>query len=126
MKQHLIKYNLISLIGGIIVYFIHFYALKLTGIQLPFGLMGIYLFFAITSIIVISGVELLFSVMPNTAGYGFLVGVFLKIGVFMILFLGGSLAELKLTLIHKFSILIPLFFYMSVEAMSVIKRLKHV
>jgi len=126
MKQHLIKYNLISLIGGIIVYFIHFYALKLTGIQLPFGLMGIYVFFAITSIIVISGVELLFSVMPNTAGYGFLVGIFLKIGVFMILFLGGSLADLQLTLIHKFSILIPLFFYMSVEAMSVIKRLKHV
>lgn len=126
MKEHLIKYNLISLIGGILIFFIHYFVLEMFDYQLPFSLIGIYLFFAIASLIIISGVEYLFKIMPATAGYGFLVGIFLKMGAFMVVFLGGNLAELKLSLFHKLSILIPLFFFMSVEALSVVKRLKKV
>ncbi len=124
MKEHLIKYNLISLIGGVIIFFIHYFVLQMFDNKLPFSLIGIYLFFAIAAFIIISGVEYLFKIMPATAGYGFLVGIFLKMGVFMVVFLGGNLAELKLSLLHKLSILIPLFFFMSIEALSVVKRLK--
>ena len=124
MKKHLIKYNLISLIGGILTFLLHYFVLQMLDNKLPYSLLGIYLFFAIAAVIIISGVEYLFKIMPASAGYGFLVGIFLKMGVFMVVFLGGNLADLKLSLVHKLSILIPLFFFMSVEALSVVKRLK--
>lgn len=124
MKKHLIKYNLISLIGGILTFILHYFVLQMLDNKLPYSLLGIYLFFAIAAVIIISGVEYLFKIMPASAGYGFLVGIFLKMGVFMVVFLGGNLADLKLSLLHKLSILIPLFFFMSVEALSVVKRLK--
>lgn len=124
MKKHLIKYNLISLIGGILTFLLHYFVLQMLDNKLPYSLLGIYLFFAISAVIIISGVEYLFKIMPASAGYGFLVGIFLKMGVFMVVFLGGNLADLKLSLLHKLSILIPLFFFMSVEALSVVKRLK--
>lgn len=124
MKKHLIKYNLISLIGGILTFLLHYFVLQMLDNKLPYSLLGIYLFFAIAAVIIISGVEYLFKIMPASAGYGFLVGIFLKMGVFMVIFLGGNLADLKLSLLHKLSILIPLFFFMSVEALSVVKRLK--
>ncbi|MGC6433024.1 MAG: DUF6168 family protein [Crocinitomicaceae bacterium] len=124
MKKHLIKYNLISLIGGILTFLLHYFVLQMLDNKLPYSLLGIYLFFAIAAVIIISGVEYLFKIMPASAGYGFLVGIFLKMGVFMVVFLGGNLADLKLSLLHKLSILIPLFFFMSVEALSVVKRLK--
>ena len=124
MKKHLIKYNLISLIGGILTFLLHYFVLQMLDNKLPYSLLGIYLFFAIAAVIIISGVEYLFKIMPASAGYGFLVGIFLKMGVFMVVFLGGNLADLRLSLLHKLSILIPLFFFMSVEALSVVKRLK--
>lgn len=124
MKKHLIKYNLISLIGGILTFLLHYFVLQMLDNKLPYSLLGIYLFFAIAAVIIISGVEYLFKIMPASAGYGFLVGIFLKMGVFMVVFLGGNLADLKLSLLHKLSILIPLFFFMSVEALSVVKRFK--
>ena len=124
MKKHLIKYNLISLIGGILTFLLHYFVLQMLDNKLPYSLLGIYLFFAIAAVIIISGVEYLFKIIPASAGYGFLVGIFLKMGVFMVVFLGGNLADLKLSLVHKLSILIPLFFFMSVEALSVVKRLK--
>ena len=124
MKKHLIKYNLISFIGGVLTFLLHYFVLQMLDNKLPYSLLGIYLFFAIAAVIIISGVEYLFKIMPASAGYGFLVGIFLKMGVFMVVFLGGNLADLKLSLLHKLSILIPLFFFMSVEALSVVKRLK--
>ena len=82
------------------------------------------LIFQYNTIIIISGLELLFEYLASTAGYAFLVSVFLKMGIFVLLFFAGGIAEKSLSMIDKISILVPLFVFMTIETSVVIKRLK--
>ena len=124
MIRRILVNNIIALITGVVLYFIHTLIISSFQLKLSFSLISIYLFFTIAAIIIISGLELLFEYLASTAGYAFLVSVFLKMGIFVLLFFAGGMAEKSLTMIDKFSILIPLFIFMGIETSVVIKRLK--
>jgi hypothetical protein len=124
MIRRIVVNNLIALITGVVLYFLHTLIISSFQLKLSFSLISIYLFFTIAAIIIISGLELLFEYLASTAGYAFLVSVFLKMGIFVLLFFAGGMAEKSLTMIDKFSILIPLFIFMGIETSVVIKRLK--
>lgn len=124
MIRRIVVNNIIALITGVVLYFIHTLIISSFQLKLSFSLISIYLFFTIAAIIIISGLELLFEYLASTAGYAFLVSVFLKMGIFVLLFFAGGMAEKSLTMIDKFSILIPLFIFMGIETSVVIKRLK--
>jgi hypothetical protein len=124
MIRRILVNNIIALITGVVLYFIHTLIISSFQLKLSFSLISIYLFFTIAAILIISGLELLFEYLASTAGYAFLVSVFLKMGIFVLLFFAGGMAEKSLTMIDKFSILIPLFIFMGIETSVVIKRLK--
>lgn len=87
--------------------------------NLPFTEVSLYVFFGISSVIIVTGIELLFTVMPNNAGYGFLVGMFVKMGLFMMIFYSKMLELKTILLIDKMFILIPLFVFLFLETLVV-------
>jgi hypothetical protein len=82
------------------------------------------LFFGICSIILITGIEFLFDVNPTSAAYAFLVGIFLKMGLFMLVFFAKGLAEHPLNFTEKIGILLPLFTFLGIESAAIITRLQ--
>lgn len=88
--------------------------------NLPFSVVSLYVFFGISSVIIISGIELLYTIMPNNAGYAFLVGMFVKMGIFMMAFYSKMLSVKNIHFADKIFILVPLFVFLFLETLVVI------
>lgn len=117
-------YNSLVLISFCILYFTHNLVLDETAWKAPFSLFSIYLFFGICSLLLITGIEFLFDVNPTSAAYAFLVGIFLKMGLFMLIFFAKGLAEHPLNFTEKIGILLPLFTFLGIESAAIITRLQ--
>lgn len=124
MIKKILIYNLIAFILGVLLCVIHTFLLQLTHHQITFSLIGIYSFFTISSMLIITGLLYMSEYMQNTVGYAFLVGIFLKMGIFVLIFFAGGLADKQLNMLEKVSILIPLIVFMALETSVIIKRLK--
>ena len=129
MKQNntlkrILIYNSLVLISFCILYFTHNLVLDETAWKAPFSLFSIYLFFGICSLLLITGIEFLFDVNPTSAAYAFLVGIFLKMGLFMLIFFAKGLAEHPLNFTEKIGILLPLFTFLGIESAAIITRLR--
>ena len=124
--KRIIKFNLIAISLCILLFSVHNYLLLAFDTKVAFSLISIYSFFGISSVIIITGLELLFKYLPSSTGYAFLVSVFLKMGLFILLFFAGSLSDVALNKVDKISILIPLFSFMALETLAVVSRLKGV
>ena len=129
MKQNntlkrILIYNSLVLISFCLLYFTHNLVLDVTAWKAPFSLFSIYLFFGICSILLITGIEFLFDVNPTSAAYAFLVGIFLKMGLFMLIFFAKGLAEHPLNFTEKIGILLPLFTFLGIESAAIITRLR--
>ena len=122
--KRILIYNSLVLISFCVLYFIHNLVLDPTEWKAPFSLFSIYLFFGICSIILITGIEFLFDVNPTSAAYAFLVGIFLKMGLFMLIFFAKGLAEHPLNFTEKIGILLPLFTFLGIESAAIITRLR--
>ena len=117
-------YSLIATLIFLIGYPLNQFLLSSFAKGASFPLFGVYLFFYVATLLIISGIEFLFDYSPANAGYAFLVGVFLKMGAFILVFFTNGMAQKSLTMIEKVSILIPLFLFMALEAISVIRRIQ--
>ena len=129
MKQNntlkrILFYNGLIVVTFILLYFTHNFSMSTDAWKAPFSLFSIYLFFGICSIVLITGIELLFDFNPTSAAYAFLVGIFLKMGLFMMIFFAKGLAEHPLNFAEKIGILLPLFSFLGIEAAAIISRLK--
>jgi|LakMenEpi03Aug12_release.lakeMendotaPanAssembly.Ray.scaffolds.fasta_scaffold1027418_2 uncharacterized membrane protein len=129
MKQNnttkrILFYNGLLVVAFLLLYFTHQFLVDSTAWKAPFSLFSIYLFFGICSLVLITGIELLFDFNPTSAAYAFLVGIFLKMGLFMLIFFAKGLAEHPLNFTEKIGILLPLFSFLSIEAAAIISRLK--
>ena len=129
MKQNntlkrILFYNGLIVVTFILLYFTHNFSMGTNAWKAPFSLFSIYLFFGICSLVLITGIELLFDFNPTSAAYAFLVGIFLKMGLFMLIFFAKGLAEHPLNFTEKIGILLPLFSFLSIEAAAIISRLK--
>jgi uncharacterized membrane protein len=122
--QRILFYNGLLVVTFLLLYFTHNFLMDANTWKAPFSLLSIYLFFGICSVVLISGIELLFDFNPTSAAYAFLVGIFLKMGLFMLLFFAKGLAEHPLNITEKIGILLPLFSFLSIEAAAIITRLK--
>ncbi len=83
-----------------------------------------YLFFAVFASGIITAVEFLYRQMPDKIGYLFLVGTFVKLGFFTVVFLSKGLLDKQLMMIEKVSILAPLFLYLLLEVVVIAGKLK--
>jgi len=126
MKKRITLYNSITLLTGCVIYFIHSLIINKLAIQLSIPLASIYVFFTVSSMVIITGIELIYKYIPSTVGYAFLVAIFLKMGVFIILFFAQGMSKSSLSMLDRFSILVPLFIFMAIEIVPVIKSLKNI
>ncbi|ALJ05559.1 hypothetical protein APS56_10685 [Pseudalgibacter alginicilyticus] len=110
----------IFLLLFLISYNLHNYFLNSTP---SYSLLDVYLFHVIAAIIVYVIVELVFSVLPNQTGYAYLALIFLKIGLFVLIFQNSIFSNDNLTQLERIGLIVPLFLFLISEAVSVSKLL---
>ena len=96
----------------------------LTEDNLPYSLQKLYLFHGIAVLIVYLGIELIYDKMPNQIGAAYLTMMFLKIGIFILLFKSTIFSEQDLAMQHRLGLLIPFFLFLIVETVCIAKLLK--
>ena len=123
MIKRIVSYLLIVVAVFVVVFFTHQYILDSKQLVLSYSLLNVYLFNAITSIIIYGCIELVSEKLPSQAGYAFLACVFLKIGLFVVLFQATVFSEVKLELFQRLSLMLPFFLYIIIETIGVGKLL---
>jgi len=81
-----------------------------------FPLLATYIFHSIASVVVYILIELVAKQLPNQAGYAFLATVFVKMGVFVLVFKEILMNENPLPMSDRLGIVIPYFTFLLVEA----------
>jgi len=123
MIKRILTYLSIITLVFIVVFFTHQYVLDTKQLVLSYSLLNIYLFNAITSIIIYGCIELVAEKLPSQASYAFLACIFLKIGFFVVLFQVAIFPEVRLELFQRISLLIPFSLFIVIEAAGVMKLL---
>ena len=114
-------YSLVIFMLFIAIYSVH--TSVLDAETLSFSLLSIYLFNIISSVLTYLAVELTFSKLPDQTGYAFLTAVFLKLGLFTVLFMSTLTSDRSLEMFEKISILIPFSVFLIAEAIGCFKLL---
>lgn len=113
MKRYL-SFALIVLLLTAVGYTTQYYITAEANIALP--IFKMYVFHLAACLIICLLIELLSVQLPTQVGYAYLASIFVKIGIFVLLFkpvlFGGS----NLSMPEKLSIVIPLFLFLTLEA----------
>lgn len=88
-----------------------------------FSIDAVYSFHAIATFTIYLTVNLVYKNLPNQAGYVYLISVFIKMGVFVLLFNTSVFALDALTKPEKTTLIIPLFLFLFTEAFLITKLL---
>ncbi|MHA7942498.1 DUF6168 family protein [Formosa sp. 3Alg 14/1] len=91
--------------------------------SLSFQLWQVYLYHALAALIVYSCMEGVSSALPTQAGYTYLVLMFLKLGIFVLVFKHSVFDNDQLTQTERFALVVPLFLFLTAEAVAVAKLL---
>jgi hypothetical protein len=102
----------------------NFHAFLVTQ-NVSFSLFGVYLFFAVSTIIIYSVVELVYNTLPNQAAYVYLALMFTKIGVFVLVFREDIFSNVNLSQLERMSLIVPLFLFLIAEALAIVKLLNN-
>ncbi|QCE43499.1 hypothetical protein E9099_06700 [Psychroserpens sp. NJDZ02] len=92
--------------------------------NLPYSLQKLYLFHGIAVLIVYLSIELVNSKLPNQLGFAYLTLMFVKIGVFILLFQSSIFSETNLSLPDRLGLVIPFFLFLIIETACIAKLLK--
>ena len=120
MYKRIIAFVLIVIALFAISYSLHTY---FNATLLGFSLFQVYLFYAISAIIIYILVEVIANELPNLAGYGFLMGMFIKIGLFILIFKEAVFVKEDLLMAERVALIIPFFMFLLVEVVGVAKLL---
>lgn len=120
----MLKRIIISVAIIIAAFFISYGLNKsLIDIQLQYSLFSVYLFHALSAIIVYLIIEFLFTKLPNQVGYAYLMLMCFKIGAFVLIFQKSIFAVDLEALQERISLVVPLFIFLIIEALLVGKLL---
>ncbi|WP_417557061.1 DUF6168 family protein [Mesoflavibacter zeaxanthinifaciens] len=120
----MLKRIIISVAIIIAAFFISYGLNKsLVDIQLRYSLFSVYLFHALSAIIVYLIIEFLFTKLPNQVGYAYLMLMCFKIGAFVLIFQKSVFAVDLVALQERISLVVPLFIFLIIEALLVGKLL---
>ncbi len=101
-------------------YTIHF---TLLNQDLRFSLINVYLFHSIAAIIIYTVVEFAAEHLPTQAGYTYLMLMCFKLGFFLLIFQSSIFSEQGLSQPEKVGLVVPLFLFLTAEAIAVAKLL---
>lgn len=123
MIKRIVLFCVVVLLTLSFTYGIHDYYLSLNNINLTYSLFNIYVYFAVFSIVIYSAVEWLINIVPNQVGYAYMASVFLKIGVFVLLFKNSFFSDENLEMPQKLAVVIPFFLFLIIEGLGVTRLL---
>ena len=118
MIKRLLTYFFVAGLTFVISFCLNDYVLINFGVTPKFSLMSVYVFHLIASLFVYAVIEVSAKHIPDQAGFAYLIGVFLKMGFFMIFFGSVVFAEEDLQKIERLSLIVPLFLYLIIEAFA--------
>ncbi|MFV0541906.1 MAG: DUF6168 family protein [Aestuariibaculum sp.] len=119
MIKRILIFSISILVLFVVTFTIHN---QLSTVPISFKLLNVYVFHAIASIIVYASVELVSEKIPNQAGYAYLMLICFKIGAFVILF-NPVFVQDSLSQAEKLGLIVPLFLFLTAEAIGVSKLL---
>lgn len=120
MIKRILIYTLVLLSVFFSAYFLHNF---LVSQELSFKLWQVYIFHAIAAFLVYICVEVVAENLPNQAGYAYLMLMFFKIGVFVLIFQESVFAKDSLLQVESVALVVPLFLFLTLEAIAVGKLL---
>lgn len=92
--------------------------------KVGFSLHHVYYFFGVSGFCTYLAIEGVAKAAPDKASYTFLVMVMIKLGLFMILFMGETFRLETNLMTSKLSVVIPLFLFLGLEAIATVVVLK--
>lgn len=120
--KHLIIYLISAVIVAVLGSFFH--DLWFGEQILNFSVYEVYVFFGVFAVFILIGLYFMNEYIPDKTGYAFLVGIFLKLGFFLIYFLGDEEKFKDPNMTERLSIIIPLILFLFIEVLAVAKFLK--
>ncbi len=103
--------------------FLHNIYLGQNDIYPRFSPTAVYGFHAIATFVVYIMVELALKKIPNETGYLYLASMMIKLGLFVLIFKSSFFSEEPLTSAEKVILVLPLFIFLTIEAIGVAKLL---
>ena len=100
----------------VVLYFTHQYLLNDLAEEGSISLSAMYLFHFIAYVIICFSIEILNTKLPSQVGYAYLASVFIKIGVFVLVFKSTIFTAEELSMASRLSIVIPMFIFLVFEA----------
>ena len=91
--------------------------------NLTFKLWHVSLFQALAAFIVYAAIEYIATLLPSQTGYSYLVLMFIKLGVFVLIFKDTVFENDQLSQTERFALVVPLFLFLTAEAIAVAKLL---
>lgn len=116
MIKRFFPFTMLVLLTGVVLYFVQQYILSAMGQSVGFSVAGMYVFHFVAYIIICLSVEFLYSKLPSQVGYAYLASVFIKIGVFVLVFKSAIFAAESLSMPERLSIVVPMFVFLVLEA----------
>lgn len=116
------KYLLFSLSLGLIflLNFLLFSSLETKGI----AFVSVLIFHLVASVVVYISVEVLLKLLPNQAGMLYLALVFVKTGIFALVFKSSIFEKEQLEMVEKLVLIIPMFSFLLVEVVFLALAMK--
>ena len=116
MIKRFFSFTILVLILSVALYVAQHYLLNPLEQKLTFSLEGMYLFHFISYVIICLSVEYLNTKLPSQVGYAYLASVFIKIGVFVLVFKSTIFNAEILSMAERLSIIVPMFLFLVLEA----------
>ncbi|WP_442264716.1 DUF6168 family protein [Tenacibaculum sp. ZS6-P6] len=121
MIKRILLFAVVLVLLFLLSYFTNSYLVK--ELTISFSLLQVYLFHVIAAFVVYAIVEFVASILPNQAGYAYLASIFIKIGLFVLIFNGSVFAKENLSRPERVSLVVPLFLFLITEAITISKLL---
>lgn len=116
MLKRFALYTGLVIIIAIVMYYAHQHIITDLEANVSFSIMGMYLFHFVSYLVICLGVEYLATKLPSQVGYAYLASVFVKIGLFVLIFKNAIFAEIELNMPERLSIVVPMFVFLILEA----------
>jgi hypothetical protein len=116
MFKRLIIFTLLSVGIATAILFAQKWYIGSVDETLTYSINSIYLFHFVAFIVIVVSVELLSKRLPDQVGYFYLASVFVKIGLFVLVFKGTIFSDAPMSFLERISIIIPFFMFLVLEA----------
>ncbi|XCF06541.1 DUF6168 family protein [Tamlana crocina] len=121
MIKRILVFALCAVLLFAVAFSVHNYFVAIQS----FSLLQVYLFHAVASLVIYVSVELISDVRPNQAGYVYLTFTLVKLGLFVLIFKNEVFENEVLTKSERIALVVPLFLFLTAEAVGVSKLLNN-